>query len=109
MDQHAIVIADQHGVIQLWSEGAAKLLGYSPHDAVGQKLDLIVPPELRAQHWHGFGTAMNGGPVNSAGVFFDLPIRCQTGDTKTLRGQLHVLRNESKSPIGAMAIFTATT
>ena len=55
MDQHAIVIADTDGVIRLWNEGAARLIGHSATDAVGQKLDLIVPPDFRAQHWNGFG------------------------------------------------------
>jgi PAS domain S-box-containing protein len=107
MQQHAIVIADKNGFIQLWSDGAAKLIGYSREEVVGQKLDLLVPPEFREKHWHGFGNAMNGGPVSSAGIFFDLPVRGRTGETKTLRGQLHVLRSESQGPIGAMAILTS--
>ena len=106
MDQHAIVIADRDGVIRVWSEGAERLLGRSAAEAVGQKLDLIVPQDFRAQHWTGFGQVMGGGPVASAGQFFDLPVQC-AGETKTLRGQLHVLRNEASDAIGAMAIFTA--
>ena len=107
MDQHAIVIADKDGIIRLWSEGAARLIGHAAADAVGQRLDLIVPPDFRAQHWHGFGKVMGGGPFGAAGQFFDLPVRCRGGETKTLRGQLHVLRNEASNAIGAMAILTA--
>ena len=107
MDQHAIIIADRHGVISLWSKGAERLIGYSAAETVGQKLDLIVPQEFRAQHWHGFGKVMDGGPVSSAGQFFDLPVQCRGGETKTLRGQLHVLRDEGSDAIGAMAIFSA--
>ena len=107
MDQHAIVIADKDGVIRLWSEGAARLIGHAAADAIGQKLDLIVPPDFRAQHWNGFGKVMGGGPFGGAGQFFDLPVHCRDGATKTLRGQLHVLRNEANDAIGAMAIFTA--
>ena len=107
MQDHAIVIADQNGVIQHWSEGASTLIGYSRDEAVGRKLDLVVPPDMREQHWRGFGGAMSGGPVNSAGAFFDLPVRCRGGETRTLRGQLHILRSEARGPIGAMAIFAA--
>jgi hypothetical protein len=67
----------------------------------------MVPADMREQHWHGFGNAMKGSPVNSAGVFFDLPVRCRGGAAKTLRGQLHILHSESNGPIGAMAIFAA--
>jgi len=107
MNEHAIIIADQDGVIRLWSEGAERLIGHAPADAVGRKLDLIVPEELRAQHWTGFGRVMDGGPFGGGGQFFDLPVQCRGGETKTLRGQLHVLRNEASHAIGAMAIFSA--
>jgi PAS domain S-box-containing protein len=107
MDQHAIIIADRNGVITLWSKGAERLIGHSAAEAVGQKLDLIVPQEFRIQHWHGFGKVMDGGPVASAGQFFDLPVHCRGGETRTLRGQLHVLRGEDSGAIGAMAIFSA--
>jgi PAS domain S-box-containing protein len=43
MEQHAIIIADTDGIIQHWSKGAAQLLGYSPAEAIRQKVDLVVP------------------------------------------------------------------
>ncbi|MBS0247516.1 MAG: PAS domain S-box protein [Proteobacteria bacterium] len=107
MDQHAIIIADQDGVIRLWSDGAERLIGHTAGYAVGQKLDLIVPEEFHAPHWAGFDKVMDGGPFGAAGQFFDLPVQCRDGTTKTLRGQLHVLRNEAGHAIGAMALFTA--
>lgn len=107
MDQHAIVIADTNGVIQLWSAGAATLFGHSANDAVGRKLDLVVPQDFRNAHWAGFGHAMSTGAANAEGTFFDAPVLCRNGETKSFRGQLHVLRNENKKAIGAMAIFTS--
>ncbi len=106
MDQHAIVIADSEGVIQLWNAGAADLFGYPIKEAIGKKLDLVVPENLRDTHWAGFGHAMSTGDANGEGTFFDAPVLCSSGETKTFRGQLHVLRNENKVAIGAMAIFT---
>jgi PAS domain S-box-containing protein len=107
MDQHAVIIADAGGVIQLWSAGAAALFGYPAADVVVKKLDLVVPPDLREAHWHGFGHAMKTGIASGEGTFFDAPGLCSSGEVKTLRGQLHVLRDENKTPIGAMAIFTS--
>jgi PAS domain S-box-containing protein len=107
MDQHAIIIADANGVIQLWSAGAAALFGYPATDAVGKKLDLVVPPDLREAHWHGFGHAMKTGDTSDEGTFFDAPGLCNSGEVKTLRGQLHVLRDENRMAIGAMAIFSS--
>ena len=107
MDQHAIIIADATGVIRLWSSGAAALFGYPAADAVGKKLDLVVPPDLREAHWSGFGHAMSTGHADGEGTFFDAPGLCSSGEVKTLRGQLHVLRDENREAIGAMAIFTS--
>jgi len=107
MEKHAIIIADASGVIQLWNDGAAALFGYPVKDAVGRKLDLVVPETFRSMHWTGFGHAMSTGKANGEGTFFDAPVLCSSGDTKTFRGQLHVLRNEDKKAIGAMAIFTS--
>jgi PAS domain S-box-containing protein len=107
MDQHAIIIADATGVIRLWSSGASALFGYPATDAVGKKLDLVVPPDLREAHWNGFGHAMKTGSVGGEGAFFDAPALCRGGEVKTLRGQLHVLRDENRMAIGAMAIFTS--
>jgi len=106
MDQHAIIIADAGGVIRLWSAGAAALFAHQAAQAVGSKLDLVVPPEFRDAHWNGFGHAMVTGSANGEGTFFDAPVLCGSGEVKTFRGQLHVLRDESRTPIGAMAIFT---
>ncbi|MFB9266376.1 PAS domain-containing protein [Bradyrhizobium erythrophlei] len=105
MDQHAIIIANADGVIQLWSAGAVSLFGHDAANAVGRKLDLVIPQEFRDLHWKGFGHAMKMAAVNGEGAFFDIPGLCN-GEVRTLRGQLHVLRDEGKAAIGAMAIFT---
>ena len=106
MNQYAIVIADTSGVIQMWNAGAVAMFGYAAKDAVGRKLDLVVPQTFRSAHWAGFGHAMSTGNANAEGTFFDAPVLCSNGETKTFRGQLHVLRGERNEAIGAMAIFT---
>jgi hypothetical protein len=60
---------------------------------------------LRDQHWIGFHRAIKAGRVTGGGEFFDIPILARTGEEKAMRGQLHILLNENKHAIGAMAIF----
>lgn len=107
MDKHAIVIADIEGFIRLWSPGAAALFGHPAAEAIGKKLDLIVPEPFRSAHWAGFGHAMSTGNASGEGTFFSAPVLCRGGETKEFRGQFQLLRNESKQAIGAMAIFTS--
>ena len=46
----AVIFADATGTILGWNRVAAALFGYSPVDALGKKLDLIIPEHLRAAH-----------------------------------------------------------
>ena len=105
MDRHAIIVANPSGTIELWSTGAERLFGYSAAEAVGQKLDLVVPEDFRDQHWAGFHHAMSTGESKIAGQGFDIPIRRRSGELSQVRGILTLVRNAENSVIGAMAIF----
>ena len=107
MEQHAIIIVNAQGVIQFWSTGAVSLFGHAAIDAVGRKLDLVVPHDLREMHWKGFGHAMQTASMTNEGAFFDIPGLRSDGQVRPLRGQLRLLRDEDSKAIGAMAIFTA--
>src|SRR5262245_56939374 len=56
-----IIFADREGVIQIWNSAAAELFGYLPEEAVGRRLDIIIPKHLRRAHWEGFGKAVASG------------------------------------------------
>jgi protein-histidine pros-kinase len=43
--EYSLIATDQHGVIQLWNEGARRLYGHSPADAVGQPWTLLHTDE----------------------------------------------------------------
>jgi PAS domain S-box-containing protein len=107
MDQHAIIVADASGIIQLWSPGAERLLGYSAAEAVGQTLDLIVPEEFRDQHWSGFRRAMSSGMAAMEGQAFDLPVKPRDGQVTPVPGTFILIRTGAKTVIGAMAILSA--
>jgi PAS domain S-box-containing protein len=106
MNDHAIVVADRSGTIQLWSGGAETLFGYTAAEAVGRTLDLIVPDEFRDQHWNGFRKAMATGSAQYEGQPSDLPVKCRNGQ-RVFPGLFMLLRDARKNVIGAMAIFTA--
>jgi PAS domain S-box-containing protein len=63
----AVVVADRSGVIVRWNDASAALFGFSAEEALGQRLDLIIPEHLRAPHWRGFEAAMTKGSMKLQG------------------------------------------
>jgi len=45
----AIVSTTLEGIILSWNQGAQRLFGHSPAEAVGRSIDLIIPKELRPE------------------------------------------------------------
>lgn len=50
----AIVLADEHGHIVLWNQGARGIFGYTEPEAIGQPLTMLMPPDFREAHHKGF-------------------------------------------------------
>jgi len=46
----AVIFANATERIRRWNRAATALFGYSAAEALGQKLDLIIPEHLRAAH-----------------------------------------------------------
>lgn len=57
----ALIYIDAGGIIRVWNRQAAAVFGFSAEEALGQSVDLIIPEDLRARHWHGFDNAMAQG------------------------------------------------
>ena len=64
----ALVFAEPSGVVRIWNSAAEALFGHRSTEAIGQTLDLIVPPEFRARHWAGFRAAMAAAEWPPAGA-----------------------------------------
>jgi len=105
LDNNAVVIADAAGVIRFWSAGAEKAFGHASARAVGQTLDLIVPPEYREAHWTGFRHAVVSGVAAVEGKATPFPARRADGETATLYGRLTLLREPGGMVIAAVVIF----
>lgn len=71
-----IVMADPHGVISLVNRQAERLFGYSREELIGQRVELLVPTELRDRH------------VKDRADFLDRPEqRAMGSDRPTLRAR----------------------
>lgn len=106
MEAHALVISDREGKIHVWSPGAERLFGHRASEAVGQSLDLIVPPKFRERHWAAFHAAMKSGQPKIHDVGTQLPVLCADGSTKTFPARFLFLRDGKDRAVGAMAIYS---
>jgi PAS domain S-box-containing protein len=56
----AIIAKTLDGVISAWNAAAERMFGYTEHEAIGQPITLIVPPDLYDEE-HGILTRLRAG------------------------------------------------
>jgi PAS domain S-box-containing protein len=54
----AIIFADPQGIVRVWNAKATEVFGHTANDALGNSIEMIIPHELRKQHWQGFHDAL---------------------------------------------------
>ncbi len=73
----ALITTDAAGRITFWNEGAARMFGRSPTEAIGYNIDIIVPERLRAAHREGFSRVASGAPSHMTGRAVEVTaLRC---------------------------------
>jgi PAS domain S-box-containing protein len=105
MADQALIMADREGVIRAWNSGAEALFGHDAASAIGQTLDLVVPPEYREHHWRGFRAAMQGDNLAIDRAAVNVPVLSHSHSRLAVR--LLVLRDAKQRIAGALAIFVA--
>jgi len=75
----AIVCADALGLITLWNEAAARMLGYAEHEAVGRPLTLIIPERFHDAHNAGILRMSRGEQPRIIGTTVEVSARHKDG------------------------------
>lgn len=60
----AIVRLDRNGTINHWNAAAEQLFGFTRLEAIGNSVELIIPPPSHACHNHGFARYVETGVSN---------------------------------------------
>lgn len=53
MSDNAIICANSIGEIVFWSAGAMKMFGYTPGEAIGSSIQIVMPQKYREKHQNG--------------------------------------------------------
>jgi PAS domain S-box-containing protein len=102
----ALVMADVQGVITAWTGAAAEFFGFDAADVVGQRLDVIVPPDYRVAHWTAFDRAMQTGQCGADRAAFLLPVLQRDGQVGLFPARFIFLTDASGNAAGAVVILS---
>jgi PAS domain S-box-containing protein len=106
----AVVYVDETGTIRRWNRAAAALFGFSAAEALGQRLDLIVPEHLRAGHWRGFDAAMSTGVMKLDGRPTVTRATHRTGHKLYVEMTFALVKGRvGDAPLGAVAVARDVT
>jgi PAS domain S-box-containing protein len=105
----AVIFADREGVIRLWNRGAALMFGYAEAEAVGQSLDLIIPPRLRERHWEGWRRVMATGATRYGKELLAVPGLTKDGGAISLEFSIVLIKDARGQVQGAGAILRDVT
>ena len=106
----AVIYADGKGVIRFWNAGAERLFGFTPAEAAGKSLDIIIPESLRARHWAGFDETMRTGKSRfGAGDILAVPALRKDGTRISIEFTVLPFHDETGHMVGIAAILRDVT
>ena len=106
IESDAIIATDRAGMVTFWNPGAVRIFGFSADETIGQSLDLIIPPNLRARHWEGFHRVMTTGESHYGhGDLLSVPAQGKTGQRISVEFTIAMLRDGDGRPAGTVAIL----
>ena len=76
----AIISADHVGNIISWNKAATEILGYTEEEAVGQRLELIIPEKFHDAHRNGMARFAETGEARAIGTTVELAACTKSGE-----------------------------
>jgi PAS domain S-box-containing protein len=76
----AIISADHTGEIVSWNKAATRILGYTEEEAIGRRLELIIPERFREAHRNGMDRFTKTGEAHVIGTTVELAACKKSGE-----------------------------
>lgn len=106
----AVVFGDAEGRIRLWNAGATAIFGFTPEEAVGKSMDIIIPERLRGRHWEGYNKVMITGVSRyGAGDLLAVPAVTKDGRTISIEFTIQMLKGPAGEILGPVATIRDVT
>jgi len=98
----SIICADKNSIITFWNGAAERLFGYSSEAAIGQTVDLIVPPRLRHGHNGGLKRVASGATPRLVGRMVELTAVRADGSEFPIELSLSMWQEDTGASFGAI-------
>ena len=105
----AVIICNRDGAIELWNAAAERLFGFTPAEALGSSLDLIIPKRLRERHWAGFTRTMATGQTRYQHDVLRVPAIHKDGRTLSIAFTVGLLFAAQRRVTGLVAVIRDET
>ena len=105
----AVIICDSDGVIRLWNAGAEHLFGFTPAEALGNSLDLIIPGRLQERHWAGYTKTMATGQTRYGHDVLRVPAMHKDGRALSIAFTVGLLLGPQGKVTGVVAVIRDET
>jgi PAS domain S-box-containing protein len=76
----AIISADHTGVIVSWNSAATRILGFAEEEAIGRRLEMIIPERFHDLHRNGMARFTETGEAHVIGSTVELFARTKSGE-----------------------------
>jgi PAS domain S-box-containing protein len=95
-----IVSKNLNGIIQSWNHAAERLFGYSPEEAIGSPIIMLIPPDLHAEETEILGRIRKGERVEH----YETVRRRKDGTLVDVALTVSPIRNRRGEVVGASKI-----
>ncbi len=102
-----LLVIDQDGTIRMVNPRICELFGYSRHELIGEKVELLIPDALRSGHTHHREKYFMAPKRRSMGIQLDLSARTKDGSIFPVEISLNHFNVQGQ--ILAMALITDVT
>lgn len=98
-----IIVCDAAGAIIFWNAASTRIFGFTPEDALGKSLDLIIPERQRQRHWDGYHKTMATGETRYGSDVLRVPALHKEGKPLSIAFTVAMLYK----PDGAVSAIVA--
>jgi PAS domain S-box-containing protein len=89
----AVMACDASGAITLWNPACERMFGFTPLDAMGKSLDLIIPQRQQQRHWEGYHKTMQTGITKYGHDVLRVPAVHKDGHTLSIAFTVSMLHS----------------